>query len=37
MIASESFTLEPQPQSSPNVIAPRQRGETRKPEWPRVT
>ena len=37
MMVSESFTLEPQPQSSPKVMAPRQSGETRRPERPRVT
>ena len=36
-IASDSCTLEPQPHSSPNVIAPRQRGLTRSPECPNVT
>ena len=28
---------DPQPQSSPKVIAPRQSGLTRRPEWPSVT
>ncbi len=37
MIASDSATLEPQPQSSPKVIAPRQNGLTRSPEFPIVT
>ena len=36
MIASDSATLDPQPQSSPKVIAPRQNGLTRSPEWPIV-
>ena len=37
MIASDSSTLEPQPQSSPKVMAPRQSGLTRRPERPSVT
>jgi len=37
MIVSDSATLDPQPQSSPKVIAPRHNGLTRKPECPRVT
>ena len=37
MTAWDSWTLEPQPQSSPKVIAPRQRGLTLSPDRPRVT
>ena len=36
-MASDVATSEPQPQSSPNVIAPRQNGLTRSPESPSVT
>src|SRR6202022_1467692 len=37
MMASDSETLDPQPQSSPKVMAPRQKGLTRSPEFPRGT
>ncbi len=37
MMASDSATLDPQPQSSPKVMAPRQKGLTRNPERPSVT
>src|SRR6266436_6551306 len=35
-MASESATLLPHPQSSPNVIVPRANGLTRKPDVPKV-
>jgi len=37
MMVSASCTDEPQPHSSPNVIAPRQKRLTRNPELPSVT
>jgi hypothetical protein len=32
----ESATLAPQPQSSPNVMAPKHKGLTRNPDFPSV-
>jgi len=37
MIRFASSGSEPQPHSLPKVIAPRQSGLTRRPEWPIVT